>query len=120
MLNMADPTTIATIALLLDEEEHVDKKKRVKRDLWTRPWIKRREEEGCFHTLFQELKREDVQGFKEFIRLDKTHFEYVVEKLYHLLIKQDTVMRECIKPEEMCCLMLRYLASGESFRSLEF
>ena len=29
-------------------------------------------------------------------------------------------MRECIKPEEMCCLMLRYLASGESFRSLEY
>ena len=29
-------------------------------------------------------------------------------------------MRECIKPEEMCCLTLRYLASRESFRSLEF
>ena len=28
-------------------------------------------------------------------------------------------MRECIKPEEMCCLALRYFASGESFRSLE-
>ena len=29
-------------------------------------------------------------------------------------------MRECIKPEEMCCVALRYFASGESFRSLEY
>ncbi|XP_057310556.1 uncharacterized protein LOC130648520 [Hydractinia symbiolongicarpus] len=41
-------------------------------------------------------------------------------KVYKHIIEQDTNMRECIKPEEMCCLTLRYLASGESFRSLEF
>ena len=29
-------------------------------------------------------------------------------------------MRECITPEEMCCVALRYFASGESFRSLEY
>jgi len=28
-------------------------------------------------------------------------------------------MKECIKPEEMCCITLRHLASGESFRSVE-
>ena len=28
-------------------------------------------------------------------------------------------MKECIKPEEMCCVAVRYFASGESFRSLE-
>ena len=29
-------------------------------------------------------------------------------------------MRESIKPHEMVCLTLRYLATGETFRSLEF
>ena len=29
-------------------------------------------------------------------------------------------MREFIKPEEMCCVALRYFASGESFRSMEY
>ena len=29
-------------------------------------------------------------------------------------------MRECVKPEEMCCVALRYFASGVSFRSLEY
>ena len=29
-------------------------------------------------------------------------------------------MRKCISPEERICLTLRYLATGETFRSLEF
>ena len=29
-------------------------------------------------------------------------------------------MRECIILEEMCCHALRYFATGESFRSLEY
>ena len=29
-------------------------------------------------------------------------------------------MADFIKPEEMCCVALRYFASGENFRSLEY
>ena len=29
-------------------------------------------------------------------------------------------MRKSIKPDEQCCLFLRHIASGESFRSLEY
>ena len=36
------------------------------------------------------------------------------------LLKKDTVKREFIKPEEKCCIALRYFASVESFRSLEY
>lgn len=52
--------------------------------------------------------------------MDKMHFDYLVERLFPYLEKQDTVMRESIKPREQCCLFLRYVASGESFRSLEY
>ena len=52
--------------------------------------------------------------------MDKLHFDYLVEILYPYLIKQDTIMRESIKPGEQCCLFLRFVASGESFRSLEY
>ena len=48
------------------------------------------------------------------------HFDELVHLLSPLLLKKDTNMRECIKPKEMCCVTLRYLASGESFRSLEY
>ena len=52
--------------------------------------------------------------------MDVDHFDELVHLLSPLLLKKDTNMSECIKPEEMCCVTLRYLASGESFRSLEY
>ena len=52
--------------------------------------------------------------------MDRIHFNYLVEKLYPYLVKEDTAMRESIKPAEQRCLFLRYVASGESFRSLEY
>ena len=52
--------------------------------------------------------------------MDRLHFDYLVERLYPYLVKEDTVMRESIKPAEQCCIFLRYFASGESYRSLEY
>ena len=40
--------------------------------------------------------------------------------LWPSLQEQDTNIQENIKPDEMCCSMLRYFASGESYRSLEY
>ena len=48
------------------------------------------------------------------------HFDYIVERLYPYLMKQNTIMRESIKPSEQCCLFLRYVTIGETFRSLEY
>ena len=106
---------LATIALLLDKEEQERKNKRP-RFIWTRPWLLHRRNDSAFHKIFKELKEEDSDGFKGYVRMDVDHFD----ELVHLLSKKDTNMRECIKPEEMCCVTLRYLASGESFRSLEY
>ena len=54
---------IATIALLLDDEEQ-QQKKHSTRSIWTRPWLLRRKTDGAYHTLFQELKKGDIEGFK--------------------------------------------------------
>ena len=66
------------------------------------------------------LKQEDAEGFRGYVRLNTTLFEKLVELLAPSLLKKDTVVRECIKPEKMCCVTLRYFASGESFSSLEY
>ena len=66
------------------------------------------------------LKQEDAEGFRGYVRLNTISFEKLVELLAPSLLKQDTVVRECIKPEKMCCVTLRYFASGESFSSLEY
>ena len=110
---------LATMALLLDEEEQERKNKRP-RFVWTRPWLLHRRNDGAFHKIFKELKEEDSDGFKGYVRMDVDHFDELVHLLSPLLLKKDTNMRECIKPEEMCCVTLRYLATGESFRSLEY
>ena len=52
--------------------------------------------------------------------MDRLHFQFLVERLYPRLIKRDTVTWKSIKPDKKCCLFLRYIASGESFRSLEY
>ena len=109
---------IAAIALLPDDEEENENNQ--ERTQWIRPWLSKRQTEGAFHTLFQQLKKEDPEGFRNYVRLDILSFETLVEMLKPSLLKKDTVMRECIKPEEMCCLALRYFASGKSFRSLEY
>ena len=115
---MDDINVIATIALLLDDDEIEERKST--RSTWTRTWLKWRKYEGAFNTTFKQLMEEDSDGFKGYVRMDKNHFIQFVDRLRPSLIKEDTNMRECIKPEEMCCLMLRYLASRESFCSLEY
>ena len=83
-----------------------------------KPCLQRRAEPGIYSNLFQELL--EAKSLKDYIRMDKMHFDYLVERLYPYLIKQDTITRESIKPSEQCCLFLRYVGSGETFRSLEY
>ena len=48
------------------------------------------------------------------------HFNYLVERLYTHLLKEDTFMRKSIKPAKQVCVFLRYVASEETFRYLEY
>ena len=110
---------IACISLLLGED-HCKDFRPSKRSVLVKSWLEKRAEQDTYHNLFQELLLEDPKSFKEFIRSDRLHFQFLVERLYPRLIKRDTVMRKSIKPDEQCSLFLRYIASGESFRSLEY
>ena len=76
--------------------------------------------DGAFHTIFKELKEQDSDGFKGYVRMDIDHFEELVHLLNPFSQKQDTNRTECISPKERCCITLRYIASGKSFRSLRY
>ena len=45
--------------------------------------------------------------------MDEGQFDFLVGKRTVKIIKEDTVMRPCIKPHEIVCVALCYLASGE-------
>ena len=117
---MAAKESVVILALLLLEDEEEEKRYKRNRRSWIRPWLSLRKTRGCFHQLLPELQVTDTRAYQEFMRMDHAHFQEIVNNLTIRLCKQDTSMRECIKPSEMCCLTIRYLATGESFRSLEF
>ena len=112
--------TLTAIYVLLSDTSAKKRRKRKKRSCWIRPWLARRKERGFYHQLFQEISVEDTPAFFELMRMTKSNFDFLVEILYPKLAKKDTIMRNSIKPAEMCCLALQFLATGESFRSLHF
>ena len=92
----------------------------IERRVWTREWIKRREELGAYHTLSRELAAEDTLGFGEYMRMPHAKFLEIVEVVGPLSTKQETHMRTSIAPNERLALGIRYLATGETFQSLSF
>ena len=106
---------LCIVLLLLDDEEELTKKKRARRSIWVKPWLQRRAEPGIYSNLFQELL--EAKSLKDYIRMDKMHFDYLVERLYPYLIKQDTITRESILTQRA---MLLILTIRGKWRNLSF
>ena len=62
---------------------------------------------------------EDELAFQSYFRMNKEKFFELVRSLQPTISKQDTVLRESIKADERVAVTLRYLATGETFSSLE-
>ena len=105
------PVKLKALALLLLDKSESENE-RVEQEYWVRPWLANRPQFGAYHLLFLELKK-DGKLFKEFLRMDEGQFDFLVGKRTVKIIKEDTVMRPCIKPHEIVCVALPYLASGE-------
>ena len=120
MANNSNRRVLAALLFLdlLNEEEESCRKKR-KRVKWVRSWLARREDRGIFHVLVRELAVEDETAYRNFFRVDKDQFQFLLDKIAHMIRKSDTVMRSSIKPEERLGVTLRFLATGETFQSLE-
>ena len=83
---------LCTALLLLDEEEEIARNNRAPRSNWVKPWLETDDELGVYNNLFQELY--ETNSLKEYIKMDRMYFDYLVERLYPYLLKEDTVMRE--------------------------
>ncbi|XP_053390824.1 uncharacterized protein LOC128553673 [Mercenaria mercenaria] len=87
---------------------------------WVRPWIARRGQYGAYHALMQELRQEDPRSYKNFVRMDKDTFTELLELVTPLIKKKDTFMRNSISAAERLALTLRYLATGDSYATLQY
>ncbi|XP_063923528.1 uncharacterized protein LOC135137732 [Zophobas morio] len=96
------------------------RKQRTKRKIWVREWIQKREESGVVANLLQELRLGDETFYRNFLRMSVTDFDYLLNKVSPLITKQDTLMRRAITPTERLIVTLRYLATGDSYKSLMY
>lgn len=58
--------------------------------------------------------------FKNFVRMGFNDFNVLLDYVRPAIEKQDTNMRKAIPAEERLAVTLRYLATGENFRSLRY
>ena len=97
----------------------IQKKKRKKKKYWVRPWILRRKLFGISDTLCKELALEDIHTFKNMLRMDTNKFDELLRLVEPIIAKQDTQFREAIPAATRLQVTLRFLASGDSYKTLE-
>ncbi|CAK1584748.1 unnamed protein product [Parnassius mnemosyne] len=67
-----------------------------------------------------ELVAEPSGEFKKFTRMSLEDFEYLLNKVSPVIMKQDTQLREAIPARVRLAVTLRFLASGDNYESLHF
>jgi len=63
---------------------------------------------------------EDRPGFMNYMRMSDGHFNILLKKLETRIQKQDTFFREAILAKTKLEITLRFLATGESYSSLQY
>lgn len=106
---------VVVIATILSKRRA--EKRRTKR-LWVRDFIQKRETENITQNLIRDLRNDETNIFKEYFRLSTAQFDILLDKVRSLIEKIDTNMRKSISTEARLLITLRYLSSGDSYRSL--
>lgn len=96
------------------------KRKRKTKEVWEREWFRRRSERGVYRQLLEELRLEDEENYRRYLRMDTKTFQDLLDKVTPLIEKKQTNMRQPIPPGERLAVTLRFLATGESFSSLQY
>jgi hypothetical protein len=96
------------------------RKRNLQRKWWCRPWLLRRPLFGQYEKLMSELAMEDVLGFKNFLRIDPDLFNELLQRITPRIERKDTFFRKALEPGLRLALTLRYMATGDSYKSLEY
>ena len=85
-----------------------------------RPVLQKRENSGAYVILIENLRQQDSQWYFDYMRMMPNQFQYIFQLVKDKISKKDTRWRRSIGGEERLALTLRYLATGDSKRSLSF
>ena len=59
--------------------------------MWVKLWLNRRNELGCYNTLMHELRTEEIEEYKKFLRLTPALFDELLELIETDIQKQAKV-----------------------------
>ena len=98
----------------------MQERRRRRRQYWVKPWIQRRELFGTFEQLMVELEREFHGDFKGYLRMEPAMFHELVDRMTPRIEKRKTNYRSPLIPGLRMAVTLRYLATGDAYRSLMY
>ncbi|CAB1454944.1 unnamed protein product [Pleuronectes platessa] len=104
---------LVVCAMISSEGRREKKKKRV--------WVKERSGgrvQPGLSLLQRELETQEQTGFRKLLRMTAEEFYLLLAMVKPLITKQNTKMRLAISPRERLSLTLRFLVTGETFKSL--
>ena len=72
------------------------KRSRKKQKLWFKALLSQRNERGIYNNLIQELRHEDIDGYKRFLKMTPEVFDDLLSYIETDITKQTRVLREPI------------------------
>lgn len=98
----------------------LERRKKTTMRLWVKKWISNRDYLGASSTLLKELAVDDQLAYRNIMRLSTEDFENILCLTRSMIQKQDTNMRMALPAKLKLEITLRYLATGDSFKSLQY
>ncbi|XP_074034628.1 uncharacterized protein [Leptinotarsa decemlineata] len=106
------------LACCLVKNERLNRLRSTRRSKWSRKWLLKRQHFFCI-TLLREL-RDEPNDWRNYVRMEIETYTYLLELVTPHIIKENTCMRTAISPHERLTATLRFLATGRSYKDLEF
>ena len=110
----------AALILQLRQQQRRHAIVRKRRTVWTRGWLLNRPVYGQYENMLAELNQEDFRGYKKFLRISNELFEKLVHHVGPHIKKITTPWRQPLSVGLRLAITLRYMASGDSFMSLQY
>ena len=101
-----DPMIVISVVLILRML-----KRRRKHRYWVKEWLMKRDKYGAYHQLIKELQL-DTSSYRNFLRMDSSSFEELLQKVGPKITFKDTNMRQAIPAGERLAVTLSFLGTG--------
>ena len=106
--------------LLAVQEQQNNRRAARRRKWWMKPWLRRRTFLGQYTRLMEEMRREDIPSYTNYMRMPPELVDEVLQRIGHRIEKQTTFWRKPLSPGLRFAITMRYLASGDSYKSLQY